>query len=58
MLKRGYATHHWWSKKHTPRYVNEFVGRNNLRLLDPLDQMSVMVMLSEGKRLSYRDLTK
>ncbi len=58
MLKRGYGTYHWWSSKHMHRYVDEFVGRNNLRLLDPISQMSVMVMLSVGKRLTYDDLTK
>lgn len=59
VLKRAYkGTYHWWSKKHLQRYVDEFVGRHNLRLLDPLHQMSVMAMLSIGKRLTYAELTK
>ena len=39
LLKRGYiGTFHHFSAKHCARYLAEFVGRNNLRELDTLDQ--------------------
>ena len=57
MLKRGYyGTYHRMSVKHLQRYVNEFAGRHNIRNLDTIDQMAVMVKRMDGKRLRYRDL--
>ena len=44
------------SKKHLQRYVDEFVGRHNVRDLDTVDQMRVVVAGMWGKRLRYRDL--
>ena len=57
MLKRAHkGTYHRMSKKHLQRYVDEFVGRHNVRDLDTVDQMRVVVAGMEGKRLRYRDL--
>jgi hypothetical protein len=44
------------SVKHLDRYVKEFVGRQNQRELDTLDQMKHMAQGMEGKRLKYRTL--
>ena len=58
MLKRGCrGTYHLMSPKHLHRYVNEFAGRHNIRLLDTIDQMRAIIQGLEGKRLTYRELT-
>ena len=58
MLKRGYhGTYHQMSGKHLDRYVQEFAGRHNVRPLDTLAQMALVVRGFEGKRLSYAALT-
>ena len=57
MLKRAHTgVFHKISPKHLNRYVQEFAGKHNLRRLDTLAQMRVVVRLLAGKRLSYRDL--
>ena len=57
MIKRGiYGTYHHVSAEHLHRYVTEFEGRHNSRPLDTEDQMTVMAIGAEGKRLRYRDL--
>ena len=57
MFKRGYqGTYHHLSGKHLDRYVREFAGRNNMRDLDTVDQMSSLARGMVGKRLMYRDL--
>ena len=57
MLKRGHAgTFHKISPKHMDRYVQEFVGRHNIRDADTIVQMSGIVAGMEGKRLTYADL--
>ena len=59
MMKRAYkGTYHLWSPKHLQRYVDEFVGRNNIRDKDTLEQMEDLVACMVGKRLLYRDLVK
>lgn len=59
MLKRGYmGVYHYMSPKHLQRYVNEFVGRHNLRGLDTIDRMKAMVRGIEGKQLRLDDLIK
>ena len=56
-LKRAHkGTFHKLSKKHLQRYVNEFAGRHNIRELDTIDQMSVIVEKMDNKRLRYKDL--
>ena len=58
MLKRGYTgTYHHMSHKHLNRYVNEFVGRHNVRSSDTIEQMAALARGIVGKRLRYRDLT-
>lgn len=44
------------NKKHLQRYVDEFVGRHNVRDLDTEDQMRVVVASMWRKRSRYRDL--
>ena len=57
MLKRGHkGTYHKFSNKHLQRYVDEFVGRHNMRPLDTEAQMQAMVVSMAGKRLKYQDL--
>ena len=57
LLKRGYhGTFHHMSEKHLNRYVREFAGRNNIRDLDTIDQMTMLARGMVGKRLRYRDL--
>ena len=57
MLKRGYhGTYHKMSPKHLQRYVNEFAGRNNIRDLDTVEQMTVLARGFVGRRLKYADL--
>ena len=58
-MKRAYkGTYHVWSPKHLQRYVDEFVGKHNIRNRDTLDQMKDLVAMMIGKRLLYRDLVK
>ena len=57
VLKRGYhGTFHHMSVKHLLRYVYEFAGRHNIRLLDTHDHMVAVAAGFIGKRLMYRDL--
>jgi len=59
MLKRGYhGTFHHISPKHLHRYVNEFAGRHNVRSMDTIDQMRLLVAGMVGKRLMYAELIK
>ena len=56
-MKRGYTgIYHWMSTKHLHRYVTEFEGRHNSRLMDTIDQMRTIVQGCVGKRLRYADL--
>ena len=58
LLKRGYhGTYHQMSPKHLHRHVTEVEGRYNLRPLDTIDQMAVIVRGMDQKRLRYVDLT-
>ena len=58
MLKRGYTgTYHWMSEKHLDRYVTEFSGRHNVRDLDTIEQLHLVVLGMVGKRLRYAELT-
>ena len=56
-LKRAHkGTFHNISPKHLDRYVEEFAGRQNFRELDTAEQMTLMAMRMQGKRLRYQDL--
>lgn len=57
-LKRAYhGTYHHISPWHLHRYVNEFSGRHNMRGLNTLEQMGLVVLGMVGKRLTYEQLT-
>ena len=56
-LKRAHkGTFHRLSAKHLHRYVDEFVGRHNMRELDTLDQMALIARRMENAQLRYKDL--
>ena len=57
VLKRAHkGTFHRLSAKHLHRYVDEFVGRHNMRELDTLDQMALIARKMAGAQLRYKDL--
>ena len=57
MLKRAHkGTFHRLSAKHLHRYVDEFVGRHNMRELDTLRQMAEIAREMEGAQLRYKEL--
>ncbi len=57
LLKRAHkGTFHRLSPKHLHRYVDEFVGRHNMRELDTLDQMALIAENMTGSQLRYKDL--
>lgn len=58
MFKRAHkGTYHKMSPKHLHRYVSEFVGRNNHRKSNTIDQMTDLVLGMDNKRLTYKELT-
>lgn len=58
LLKRGYyGTHHWWSIKHLHRYVAEYAYRQNTIGLSGIPALGSMIRNSQGKRLTYVELT-
>lgn len=57
-LKRApKGTFHRLSSKHLYRYVDEFVGRHNMREFDTLEQMAAIAESMENAQLRYKDLT-
>ena len=59
MLKRSHkGTFHKMSPKHLQWYVDEFVGRHNLRSHDKEDMMKMLFAKMCGKKLTYENLTK
>ena len=59
VLKRGfYGIFHWFSKKHTPRYIDEFVFRMNEGncQIDTIDRLDSLLRGTMGKRLTYKML--
>lgn len=56
ILKRGiYGTYHQISHKHTQRYLNEFSGRFNTRLVSDSDRFNGFLSRYQG-RLTYNNL--
>lgn len=59
ILKRGImGIYHAVSKKHLPRYINEFDFRWNTRKICDGDRLTATVQGTVGKRLDYRTLVK
>lgn len=61
LLKRGfYGTHHWFSRKHLQRYVDEFTFRLNEGncKVHTYDRINALLAKTPGSRLTYADLTK
>ena len=59
MFRRSFhGTFHKMSYKHLHRYLNEFYGRHNVRSLDTISQMELMVLGMNMKRLRYKDLVE
>ena len=57
MLKRGHmSVYHKMSKKHLQRYIDEYVGKHNIRPLTTMEQISVTYKGLTGKRLKYKEL--
>ena len=57
MLKRGHAgVYHKMSKKHLQTYIDEYVGRHNIRPLATMTQIEVTFKGMNGKRLKYKEL--
>ena len=57
LIKRGYyGTHHWWSVKHTRRYVAEYEHRQNTIGLSGEPAIATLIRNGEGKRLTYAAL--
>jgi transposase-like protein len=55
LLKRGhYGIFHWFSRKHTHRYLDEFSFRWNRRKVSDGQRMVAAIKGAEGKRLTYR----
>ena len=59
VLKRGYnGVYHQWSKKHTARYIDEFVFRLNEGnvTLHTMKRINSLIRSAVGKRLTYKEL--
>ena len=58
MLKGGYhGTYHRMSTNRLQRYVSEFAGLNNIRDLDAIIQMVLIVLGLVAKCLQHDELT-
>lgn len=59
MLKRAHkGIYHKISPKHLQRYVDEFVGRHNMRSYDTEAMMRMVFARMLGKKLTYKDLIR
>ena len=59
MLKRGHAgVYHKMSPKHLQRYIDEYVGRHNVRPLATIEQIELTFKGMSGKRLTYKELIR
>ena len=57
MLKRGHmGVYHQMSSKHLQRYIDEYVGRHNIRPLATMKQIELTFKGMNGKRLKYKEL--
>ena len=59
MLKRAHmGTFHKLSNKHLHRYLQEFVGKSNMRMFDTIVIMASIAIGMRGRRLRYKDLIR
>ena len=59
VMKRAHkGVYHKLSVKHLGRYVQEFVGRHNIREHDTITQMQDVLVGAVGKRLMYSELVR
>ena len=57
LVKRGwYGTHHWWSKRHTHRYIAEYTHRQNTIGLSGEPAIAMLIQNGDRRRLTYADL--
>ncbi|MCY3627264.1 MAG: IS1595 family transposase [Gammaproteobacteria bacterium] len=57
MFKRAHkGTFHKMSQKHLQRYLDEFVGRHNMRHSHTMEQLVFIATSMAGKRLTYKNL--
>ena len=57
LAKRSYSgVFHRWSPKYVQAYINELVGKQNLRSLPNIDKMMIVLQGLFGKRLRRKDL--
>ena len=59
LLKRGfYGTFHFFTRKHTQRYIDEFSFRLNEAKcsVKSMDRINTLIRRSIGKRLTYKEL--
>ena len=57
LVKRGYnGTSHRIDPKHPRRYINEFSERLNMKMLDAVNKMCMIVQNMVGKGLAYERL--
>jgi transposase-like protein len=58
LLKRGvFGAWHHVSKEHLPKYVDEFAFRWNNRKISDGERMEAAIEMTEGKRLTYKQVT-
>ena len=51
-----YGIHHWISRKHAQKYLDEFVFRNNTRKYSKEERCDLLLSSAIGKHLTYREL--
>ena len=57
LVRRGYnGTFHRIDPKHLHRYINEFSGRLNMKMLDAMNKMCMIVQNMVSRRLTYGQL--
>ena len=55
-MRQIFGIHHWVSRKHLNRYVEESVWRYNRRSVTEVFRFNEMLALTAGSRLKYVEL--